>query len=190
MTQNKLLVYCAYPIIDQSKEPQWVDVLNHVQLENKLLTNVFIYKPFYGLDVQLKLQEMLSLPSATSDLEAVVRLLDLDVSSVPKSWEEALSLESNREFSEMLVLKELWILSKCNIMIADLDLADRGERDMPLTIAKLLKLPIIGVTNKFIQGPWLSAFTTYKTNTLNLPDMLQALANQILSNRKNENNEL
>lgn len=190
MTNPKLLVYCAYPIIDQSKEPQWVDVLNHVQLENKLLENVLVYRPFYSLSEQGKLEEILGLPSATADLDAIVRLLDLDASYLPKSLEDAIKLENNREFSDMLVLKELWILSKCDIMVADLDLADRGERDMPLTIAKLLKMPIIGVTNKFIQGPWLSSFTTYQTNTMNLPDMLQALANQILSHRKNENNEL
>jgi hypothetical protein len=166
MNHRPLLVYCAYPILDRETEPEWVHVLTHVK-ENNLLKGIELYRPFYSLEVQAHLTEILK--ENSEDL-------------IPINIVDAIKLEESKEYSKNLILKELWVLSKADMLIADLDLSDKGERDMPLTLAKVLNIPTIGVTNKFIQGPWLSALTSYKADTTNLAAMIQSIANLMWDN--------
>jgi hypothetical protein len=179
MSNRPLLVYCAYPILDRESEPEWVHVLTHVK-ENNLLTGIELYRPFYSLDVQAHLTD--TLKENSEDLTTLVNMLNLDKKLIPSNIIEAIKLEEGKEYSKNLILKELWVLSKADMLIADLDLADKGERDMPLTLAKVLNIPTVGVTNKFIQGPWLSALTSYKADTTNLAAMVQSIANLMWEN--------
>lgn len=178
MSKRPLLVYCAYPIIDQDKEPSWVATINYV-MENNNLEGISLYRPFYSIESQSHIHNLLEKETDNQELDSLMHLMRIEANIRPDNLKMALDLENRLNYSKNLVMKELWVLSKADIVVADCDASDRGDRDMALMVGRLLNLPIIGVANKFITGPWLAVLTNSLTSTINLADNLKALAYQI-----------
>lgn len=184
MNKRPLLVYCAYPIIDRDSEPNWVTILEYV-ISNKILEDIYIYRPFYSIESQESLHPVLENKNST-DLGFLLEALQLENQYSPTSLKEALEAENHGGYANRLVGKELWVLANSDIVVADCDLSDRGDRDMILMSARLLAQPTVGVCNKFITGPWLNALTKYKASDKDLPDLLKLIANGIWQEEKEE----
>lgn len=184
MSKRPLLIYCAYPIIDRDSEPNWVSILEYV-INNKILEGIHIYRPFYPIKSQESIHSILEIEKATN-LDFLTEALQLEKNYTPTSLKEALVRENHEGYSNRLIGKELWLLANSDIVVADCDLSDKGDRDMILMSARLLAKPTVGICNKFIIGPWLNALTKYKTSDIDLPDLLKLIANGIWQEEKEE----
>lgn len=191
------LVYCNYPILDQQDEPDWVGLLRYVQTQGSL-QGVYFYRPFMSLEHQ-GLEEVLSVrnPERDAQLLQLAKIIRLDHiltgytvrQSHPYPEYSDIVAEERRSnmHSHIPVLKDLWVLSRADIVVTDCNTPDHGTKDMVALLARMLGIPSVSLTDRFLVGPWLHTTSDFTVKTLQLADLLEMLAKRIESQPQPEN---
>jgi hypothetical protein len=179
-----MIIYCAYPILNQTEEPVWMNILKYA-VGNKLITNTSVYSSFTSLTEQESLHSIIGdinyKSTEKGDIYSLLDSLNISDIYVPTSLEEVLALDDSQGNSLKIVTKDLWVLTKANLLIVDCDTPSYGEKDMLLTVANLIGIPTIGVSNNFIISPWSAQLTSYRCKTNELPGMVNMISKSLYS---------
>lgn len=168
---NTKLLYCNYPVLEHDREPEWVGMLDRAATAGKL--NCSLYRPFVPAGEQVHLQEFLE-KEGSSRLATVAALLNINMGD-KIGYDILLRIEQNIQYSSNVIIKDLTVLSVCDLVVTDCDTPDYGTRDNIHILAKMVGIPTINVNNKFIEGPWLHALGDYRSKTDHLINLVNAL---------------
>lgn len=171
---EKMLVYLSYPIIDVGKEP---DIL--VELVNHAPENWVFYRPFLPFQSQMedagfarRLEYFLGddARKAFSQSKQTLPLLveNTTVSSIAAQC-ASYTLPTN---CQAPILQHLSIMAISDLVICYCDTPNFHECGIELLWANLLKVPTLGVTNRFVTSPWIQTYTdALVTNSALLQEM-------------------
>lgn len=167
-----MLVYCSYPLLDTVGEPEWVGTLIYAKQQGSL-EGITLYRPLLTLAGQDYLEAKLDRKG--DDVLSVINMLHLQDTYLPESVADVELLETPKGDSLKVVTKELWVLSKADVLVVDCGNPSHGEKDMLLMAARLMHIPVIGVGNSFINNPWLVQMTNYRCSSGDLPNLLNMI---------------
>jgi len=188
-------VYCNYALIDQTEEPDWVGMLLLLQ-EEKAIENLEVYRPFVPLTSQ-KLQSFIETSEKGNEKLLHVQNL-VGLNQVFETWNKqpaktrpnyhdiADAENLGREFSHTHILKDLWVLSKCDIIVTDCNTADQGTKDSLHILGRMLGLRTIGVCDRFLISPWSQLLNDFTVTTPALPEVLEMVISKRNKSTKSE----
>jgi hypothetical protein len=187
-------VYCNYALIDQTEEPDWVQMLLLLQKE-KAIDNLELYRPFIPLTSQ-KLQSFIETSEKGNEKLLYTQNL-VGLSQVFETWYKqtdktrpdyhdiAGAENLGREFSHTHILKDFWVLSKCDIVITDYNVADQATKDSLHMLGRMMGLRTIGVCDRFLISPWAQMLNDFTVTTPALPELLEMAISKVAKRETN-----
>lgn len=181
-------VYCNYALMDQSTEPDWVQMLLLLEKE-KAIDKLEIYQPFVPLTSQ-KLQAFIETSEKGNEKLLHVQSL-VGLSQVFETWNKQPdktrpnyhdivdAQEWGIEFSHTHILKDLWVLSKCDIVVTDYNVADQATKDSLHLLGRMMGLRTIGVCDRFLISPWSQMLNDFTVTTPALPEVLEMVISKL-----------
>ena len=150
-----LLVYCSYPILGQQSEPSWVSSLSDVLSRNK--GQYCLYRPWLTLEDQLKnsdLQQCLVKDPnpILGNNSSLFKIPDRVFSPVSDVINDLLFFDGT-DPHVLMPIKDLYCLVRSQILIADISLPSYGEVPSDVLLAYMANIPVIGITNRFVNSP-------------------------------------
>ena len=150
-----LLVYCSYPVLDQSGEPEWVSRLESLLGDNGL-SAFALYRPWVPLRAQSNIFPLLeSSPHPFFSSNAALLQLPMEAmgSLGDRRTQNALDAADRAEPNNIIPFKDIFCLMRSHIVISDLSKPSYGETFRDVFMAHLAKIPIIGLTDRFMNSP-------------------------------------
>lgn len=147
------LVYCAYPVLDHDKEPDWVE---------KLADNPFVkregwalYRPALGFLENAERMEVLAAlnrPARIDATQAAALKLDPALLEGLGAVRERVSVADRGPFLDVS-FKRMYALLRADVVIADLNAPDHGDKTHETLYAYLMDVPVVGIAHRFILSP-------------------------------------
>jgi hypothetical protein len=181
------LVYCNYPILDKISEPSWVaEITNsNLRVRNEIPECARFYHPIHALDYQPELADVLSLP-CNREGEFLKMQLALDIQYIFQAdytksgnnvltYEKVLASENTGTYSHVSLMKDLWVLAHCDFVVTDCNDPDHANTASISMAARIMGIPNIGVSDKFLNSPWQHFLCDYQTKTPEVGKLLGSL---------------
>jgi hypothetical protein len=150
------LIYLSSSMMDQSREPTWFPmIMNHPLARAE---GWVFYNPWRLLREQPLVAKIIFEREPCKRLLTNYETLKLDSELLSILNDKlALRLDSadRTNTTSDLVLKDLYVLIRSDVMVVDLDVPSHGGKSQETYIASLGDIPIIGVTSRFVLTPWL-----------------------------------
>jgi len=175
-----MLIYLSYPLMDYDEPPRWVEPFKRSLMGQ--MENWSYYDPILGfsgnIESEAGLVGILSDPKRVSALavQAAGHLrLDPDLF---KPLSEALPRLRVADSSPTadVAFKNVYALLRSNVVVADLDNPDHGEKTQEVMYAYLIGVPVVGVAQRFMFSPYVAE----KISALVRPDP-NAIVRQVLA---------
>lgn len=182
---EKMLVYLSYPIMDIDIEPPYTfpviqNTPEHWVFYRPILPVMGHQPEIYdrlNYYIPKETKEKFSLTKQTQTLSTS----EQTVLEIVKECEELCPPPTN---SRALVLKDLAILSISDIIIVSCDQPSFGKPSIELLWANILGIHSLGVTDRFLVGPWLQLYTDVMVTTNSVFEELVFRGSIIDSSRK------
>jgi hypothetical protein len=147
------LIYCAYPLIDQGQEPDWVGKFadnRFVQREGWAL-----YRPAFGFMENAEALEVvaaLNRPPRITEAQATAMKLEPDLLQPLGQVKNRLAAADAGPFLDVS-FKRLYALLRADIVLVDLNGPDHGCKAQETLYAYLMHVPVVGIAHRFILSP-------------------------------------
>lgn len=169
-----MLIYLSYPLMDYDKPPAWVEPFKRslvVQMEHWSC-----YDPILGFSGNVEsdpgLVGILSNPKRVSALavKAASHLrLDPELFN-PLSKALPRLQAADAAPTADVAFKNIYALLRANVVVADLENPDHGEKTQEVMYAYLIGVPVVGVAQRFMFSPYvaekISAFVRPDPNAI------------------------
>jgi hypothetical protein len=177
-------IYFSYPILNAS-EPSYVAPVIK-EFEGRAFYRPFIplYKQEKILNNLFKLKSLIINKENEKFLDRVEKLESIpflshlynEIPNIPDNVEFsdlAITYDSNSQLSVNLVSKSVLILLCSNLLVLDCNTTDFGERSFESFLANFLEIPIIAVSDRFLNSPWLHCVATQLVKSTDLASTLK-----------------
>ena len=161
MTTNNLkIVYCSYPTLNQ-QEPEWVQAILDPMFQE---AGFCFYRPYLSLENQITNIDLLkSLSEATpnSILQENAELLRLQKEcflNIDQAQPMLQATDSGHPTNNS-TSKDVFVLSRSNLVLSDQCLPSI-ETSMELFLASCARIPVICMTDKYLNSPWMFKHAT------------------------------
>jgi energy-converting hydrogenase Eha subunit E len=95
-------------------------------------------------------------------------------------------ITKNQDNYKNYIRKELYIMSCSDIIVADISDADYGERSIIISESNNLNIPIIGVSTRFLNSPWLFSLVNTVVKPENVLDEILLYGSAIIAKKNSD----
>lgn len=178
----KLLVYCSYPVLDQSQEPSWVDTLAETINKHGMSDNFVLYRPWHPLGSQKQVFPLLREPHPffKQNEKTLGIPLELGLSFENPQLQRFLSSCDDPEPRNTVIYRDMYCLIRSHIVLADLSKPSFGEVFQDVLFASMAGIPIVGLSDRFLQSPHMMNRVDVFTSPLKTESLVRQLVSYSL----------
>jgi hypothetical protein len=155
-----VLIYTSFAIMGQEAKPLWIEAVKRHPLA--MAAKWEFYDPWEPISVQLAkdgFASELSKPAIELAHDPTLKM-DPRITSVLDEPVKLALKQADIETAEggdamLTEFKDLYALTRSQIMLVDLSVPSFGGRSQEVLYAYLLEIPIIGISSRFMNSPWL-----------------------------------
>lgn len=170
-----MLIYASFPITGYEEKPKWV-----LSIRNSLQPCEMLYDPSLPIQSQFSQESFIRHLEMTVPQEVISSLFKNRSEGFPL-WlsspisdhivKEALA-SCDSESEADFIFREIYVILRSNILLADLSNPSFGGVSSSILFARLLSIPIIGLTYRFHVSPWMFQELSAMVFARKIPEIL------------------